>query len=184
MARRMPMTLNVEYRPVVGIPEEFFRVGDDGSLWTKQKPGVGAGTPRKDWRRLAGSLNGTGYLRVSFKVQGVTIHRYIHRIVLEAFVGPCPPGLQCRHLNGIKADNRLANLCWGTVSENRDDEYRNGARPVGSSHPWARLTEADILAIRQRLAAGDRVTAVAAAYEIDRSSIRLIRDRKTWKHAL
>jgi HNH endonuclease/NUMOD4 motif len=30
----------------------------------------------------------------------------VHRLVLEAFVGPCPPGQECRHLNGNPSDNR------------------------------------------------------------------------------
>lgn len=54
------------------------------------------------------------------------ISRNIHRLVLEAFVGPCPPGMLCRHLNGNPADNRLENLRWGTPSENSYDKGRHG----------------------------------------------------------
>lgn len=66
-----------------------------------------------------------GYQRVSL---GNT-QRYVHRLVLEAFVGPCPPGKQCRHLNGDKADNKLTNLAWGTPSENNYDRVRHGTHP-------------------------------------------------------
>lgn len=52
--------------------------------------------------------------------------RYVHRLVLEAFVGPCPKGMQCRHLNGIPTDNRLENLRWGTPSEDNYDRVRHG----------------------------------------------------------
>ncbi|MCR4338868.1 MAG: NUMOD4 motif-containing HNH endonuclease, partial [Gemmatimonadaceae bacterium] len=41
----------------------------------------------------------------------------VHRLVLAAFVGPCPPGQQCNHKNGKRDDNRLANLEWVTPSE-------------------------------------------------------------------
>lgn len=47
--------------------------------------------------------------------------RYIHRLVLEAFVGPCPEGMEARHINGDHQDNRLENLCWGTKEENMKD---------------------------------------------------------------
>jgi hypothetical protein len=46
---------------------------------------------------------------------------YVHRLVLEAFVGEAPSGLICRHLNGIPGDNRLSNLAWGTRAQNATD---------------------------------------------------------------
>jgi hypothetical protein len=46
--------------------------------------------------------------------------------VLEAFVGPRPPGLECRHLDGNPANSVLANLAWGTHSENMQDRVRHG----------------------------------------------------------
>lgn len=42
----------------------------------------------------------------------------IHQIVLEAFCGPCPDGMEVLHGNGIRTDNRLSNLRYGTRSEN------------------------------------------------------------------
>lgn len=50
----------------------------------------------------------------------------VNILMLEAFVGPCPPGWQCRHLNDVPDDNRLENLKWGTPPENRQDSVRNG----------------------------------------------------------
>ncbi len=48
----------------------------------------------------------------------------VHRLVLLAFRGPAD-GLQCRHMNGIRSDPRLANLQWGTAKENRADTIRH-----------------------------------------------------------
>lgn len=50
----------------------------------------------------------------------------VHRLVLEAFVGPCPTEMEARHLNGDRMDNRLENLRWGTKSENAYDKIRHG----------------------------------------------------------
>ena len=44
---------------------------------------------------------------------------YAHHAVLYAWVGPCPKGFECDHLNGITTDNRLENLEWVTPEENR-----------------------------------------------------------------
>lgn len=51
--------------------------------------------------------------------------RHVHRLVLEAFVGPCPAGQEARHLNDIPCDNWLTNLVWGTSKQNRADARRN-----------------------------------------------------------
>lgn len=52
--------------------------------------------------------------------------QYVHRLVMEAFVGPCPDGLEVRHLNGDPDDNRVRNLAYGTHAENALDMLRHG----------------------------------------------------------
>lgn len=54
------------------------------------------------------------------------VHR-IHIMVLEAFVSLRPyPKANGRHLNDIPTDCRLANLEWGSSSDNKYDAVRNG----------------------------------------------------------
>ena len=57
------------------------------------------------------------------------------RVVLEAFVGPPPPGTECRHLNGDYRDNRVQNLAWGTHTENMQDCIRHGRTLAGTGMP-------------------------------------------------
>lgn len=46
----------------------------------------------------------------------------VHRLVMLAFVGPCPYGMQVRHFpDHDPANNRLANLVYGTALENARD---------------------------------------------------------------
>ena len=78
--------------------------GPDGEL---RRP-----TPRKD----------SGHFVIN--LQGKT--RRVHRLVLEAFVGPCPLGMECLHADDDPANNSLSNLRWGTRSENIHDRVRNG----------------------------------------------------------
>lgn len=126
----------VEYRT---LPEhDGYRVGSDGSVWSCwQKFGIlGKGgafsIKTSQWKRLSGSLNQDGYLRVKIKTaSGSRIERLVHQLVLFAFVGPRPAGCESCHNNGIKTDNRRENLRWGTPSENQQDAVRHGTRKTG-----------------------------------------------------
>jgi hypothetical protein len=59
---------------------------------------------------------------------------YVHRLVLSAFVGSCPPGMECCHWDDDKANNTVWNLRWASRSANIKDCVRNG------SHNMARRT--------------------------------------------
>lgn len=48
-------------------------------------------------------------------------------LVLEAFVGLCPEGMECCHQDDDRSNNRLENLRWDTHANNVKDGYRNGA---------------------------------------------------------
>lgn len=47
-------------------------------------------------------------------------------LVLTAFVGPRPDGMECCHWNDDATDNRVENLRWDTRSANALDRVRNG----------------------------------------------------------
>ncbi|WP_082143830.1 HNH endonuclease signature motif containing protein [Nitratireductor soli] len=69
----------------------------------------------------------------------------VHELVLLAFVGPCPPGHECRHLDGDEANNRLFNLRWDTRGNNgRDKKWHR----VCSRY---KLRPEDIIAIKALL---------------------------------
>lgn len=50
----------------------------------------------------------------------------VHRLVLAAFVGPMPEGMEVRHLDDDPNNNSLSNLAYGTRSENMSDRVRLG----------------------------------------------------------
>lgn len=83
-------------------------------------------------RRVEGRIrkltaNSDGYLGVNLCKDGSTRRKRVHRIVLEAFVGPPEDGQECCHNNGDPADNRLENLRWGTAVENAKDKRKHGS---------------------------------------------------------
>jgi hypothetical protein len=72
------------------------------------------------------AVNKWGHLKVTLTVNGVYHQRLVHRLVMEAFVGPCPEGQEVRHLDGHPANNRLENLAYGTRQDNMLDVLRYG----------------------------------------------------------
>lgn len=79
--------------------------------------------------------NEDGYLRAKLTRDAKSKLIMVHRLVLEAFVGPCPDGLEGCHGNGIPDDNRLDNLRWDTHESNMADRDQTGQRnPM--SYTW------------------------------------------------
>lgn len=68
----------------------------------------------------------SGYLQVSLSCGPRLRTARVHVLVATAFHGPCPDGMECRHLDGNPANNRADNLEWGTPGENLRDRIRHG----------------------------------------------------------
>jgi hypothetical protein len=121
------------------------------------------------WRMLKPNVKANGYLQVNLQDTPRPI-RYagVHRLVLEAFVGPCPDGMECRHDNGVRADNRLDNLSWGTHAENMADIERHGTRPRGERHPLSVLTHEMVSWIRESHQPGNEL---ADLLEVSHTSV-------------
>ena len=96
---------------------------------------------------------------------------YVHRAILEAFVGPCPVGQEGRHLDGNPTNNRLDNLAWGTRLENVADTRRHGRLPTGERSGTAKLTESAVLEIR-RLYGKYTLRFLAARFGVSHTAIR------------
>lgn len=108
---------------------------------------------------------------------------FVHHVVLEAFVGPRPVGMECRHLNDIHDDNRIENIVWGTHKENGEDMARNGKVSRGEKSNLARLVKADVLLIRKRYAAGGiSQQQLGELFGISQTQVGRIARRVNWTH--
>jgi hypothetical protein len=122
----------------------------------------------------------TGYVRAQLSFRGQTLSRSVHVMVLEAFVGLRGRGQQTRHLNGVRTDNRLSNLAWGTAKENANDRRIHGTSVRGERHRSAKLTEGCVGRIRDLRRIGVPVREVREYFGVSDCAIRAIDSRKSW----
>ena len=149
------------WQPVRGY-EGLYEVSSHGRIWS-----------HKSGRLLSRSIANTGYQQVNL---GGSV-RHVQRIVLEAFVGPCPPSHEACHANGIRTDNRLANLRWDTRKGNMADASKHGTTNRGERCPTSKLTREQVQAIRT---ASGTQQEIANNYGVSREHIRDIRAGKRW----
>jgi hypothetical protein len=120
----------------------------------------------------------SGHLFVILSKEGKRERFGVHRLVLLAFVGPCPPGQEGLHgPDHNPANNRLANLRWGTRRENWQDAVDIGSRvggQVGLLNVNAKLTAEQVREIR----AATHLTQcqLAAMYSVGASTIWYVRN--------
>lgn len=74
----------------------------------------------------------SGHKYVNIRVDGRQVSFTVHRVVLETFIGDRPDRMECRHLDGDPANNRLENLKWDTRAENTKDRTRHGKHNTGN----------------------------------------------------
>ncbi len=109
------------------------------------------GGPSMVGRPLRPGNTGGGYQMVALYSDLGRFQLKVHRLVLEAFVGPPPPGMpHCAHGDGNPANNRLENLRWDTVQGNLADRAEHGTEITGERNGRAKLSSSDVMAIRAR----------------------------------
>lgn len=151
-----------EWKPVVGFPQYLV------SNWGRVQG------PR---RLLKGQYTDDGYVKVTLCVKGTRTHRFVHRLVLEAFDGPCPDGMETRHKDGVSDNNRLDNLKWGTQPKNYNDRRKHSTCNNGQRGGRAKLTWEQVDKIREEYVPGKRgfgIKSLAKKYEVAANTIQNI----------
>lgn len=155
------------------IPEyQDYRAGDDGSVWSNKSG---------QWIRMKDRPYG-GHRGINLCRNGVKRCFYVHQLIMLAFRGPCPEGLEVAHDNGNPLDNRLSNLRYDTHAGNHADRRRHGTNNAGESNGMSRFTTEQVLAIRQRFASGEKKPVLMADFRASRRAINHILKRERWAH--
>jgi len=162
----------------MGYPK--YKVGNDGSVWSC----CSGGGVYKGWHQLK-SVSSCGRMLVNLNKDGKDKTYAVHRLVLFAFVGPPPSGLEGCHYDGNHKNNQLGNLRWDTPKANEADKKRHGTDNTGERNPSAKLTESDVREIRALYAEKKfSMNGLARKYGVALGTIAPLLHRQTWKEVM
>lgn len=144
----------------------------------------GGGTRISSPRYLKPAVCPSGHLYVCLCKNTVKHNHYIHRLVLEAFIGPCPDGMECRHFpDRDPTNNRLDNIQWGSRLCNSKDKEIHGTKNNGENNKVAKLTRKDVITIRKLRATGIPVHRISRLYpQVKYRAVLNASIGKTWSH--
>lgn len=173
----------LEWRAITGFPA--YRIGNDGTVWSCYCRGGCGSRLTSVWRLINPTKNAGKYLHVCLRrLDGSIRHKVtkpVHVLVLTTFVGPRPEGMQCRHLNGNKEDNRLSNLVWGTATENIHDRTLHGTVLLGEKNHSTKLTREQVRRMRELRSQGRTILSIAKEFRVPLSTTEHVVSRRTWK---
>lgn len=177
------MTNSEQWKAVPGY-EAIYEVSDLGRVKSLSRPAICRGGIRIIRERILKFNFGAqgGYPCVGLYKDGVSRTWFIHQLVMLAFVGPVPDGMEVRHFNGDECDPKLSNLLYGTRKQNRDDGQRLGEIPRGAARWNAKLTESAVAALRLAAQSGESRAAIAQRLGINKMTVGKIIRRETWAH--
>lgn len=125
-----------------------------------------------------------GYLHVALTSDKCYSLR-IHRLVAEAFVLNPDSLPEVNHIDGNKENNNDWNLEWTNRSNNMLHALASGlTSAVGETHYRAKLTENQVVEIRNKYSQGSKQADLAREYNISDRTIHAIVKNKRWKSIL
>ena len=110
---------------------------------------------------------------------GLVKGHFVHRLVLAAFVGECPSGMECCHNDGDETNNHVSNLRWDTHQSNMADKLEHGTHQRGERHGGVKLTEEQAYEIKFGDILGTQ-TEVGALFGVGRTVVCHIRCGRRW----
>lgn len=126
-----------------------------------------------------------GYHRVNLYLNGNMKHYCIHRLVAEHFINNPKVLPEVNHKDGNKANNNVSNLEWITTKGNAQHAYKTNLRyaKLGENCSWSKLTEEQVLDIRERYKIGAfNMRELSEYFQVNKTTIWEIIHRKIWRH--
>ena len=165
-------TDGMRHVPVKGY-EGLYEVDSDGNVYS---------VVQNSHRRkgiLKQYSNGTGYWKVNlYDRNGVCKHKYVHRLVAEAFI-PNPLNLkEVNHKDLNKANCKASNLEWCSRRQNLEHAWKNGMKRTCETHGSSKLNWEAVNDIRTKALSQKEY---AKKYHVAQCTISAIQLHRLWK---
>lgn len=173
------------WKAIKGIPG--YEVSNHGRLrsyWKRNSLGIGKGSKMtlepipQSYKKL--SVGSSGYEQAVLYINNQYKNVRVHLLVLEAFIGSRPKGMDGCHNDGDKHNNHVSNLRWDTRRNNLADAKKHGTAPIGERHGGAKLSSEQVIEIRNTPALNYRE--IADKYNVSYWTIKNIINFKSWTH--
>lgn len=105
-----------------------------------------------------------------------------HRIAWQMYVGPIPDGMHVCHKCDTRACVNPQHMFLGTRDDNMADMAVKRRSAVGSRNKSAKLTESQVMLMRQRFAAGEPIRSLQRAFGVSYSTAHNVTCGNTWRH--
>jgi hypothetical protein len=159
--------------------QSFHRLGDPLAAARRSQSEFGSHVDRQPdgcWL-WTGAVSGDGYGAWHLRGRQVGAHRASY----ELNVGPIPPRLQVLHSCDTPLCVRPDHLFLGTNDDNMADMVAKRRSAWGERNTKAKLSTADVVAIRRRAAAGESQRSLAAEFGVQIVAVNRVIRRVTWK---
>lgn len=158
-------------RPTFGKPLKSL----EKRFWNK----VDRRSPSECWNWV-GALekSGYGYLGNTMRQGAIKAHRLSY----EIHIGKIPAGMCVCHMCDNRQCVNPTHLFLGTRTDNNHDRDRKGRtnKMYGESNPKAKLTNANVVLIREMRNSGMTQQSIADRFGISQNAVSRILNRKTW----
>lgn len=160
--------------------EGFYQVSDHGDVRGVDRM---IGARRWKGKLIAQKVGKRGHRSVRLCRNRKHTFIGVHRLVLMAFVGPCPAMMEGAHNDGNPRNNSLKNLRLDTRTGNFSDMIQHGTKLLGERNHLSKLRKQDIPKIFALSKSSETGRAIAAKYGVTPANISLILRGKTWRGA-
>ena len=123
---------------------------------------------------LSPRIRRDGYSMVGlYDGRGTPKNVQAHRLVAQYFLPPPsnPLKIQVNHIDGNPSNNHVSNLEWVTPKENSQHAVKTGLFPRCGSHHLAKLSDNDVLQIRELYRDGLNQYQIAIKFNVNQSVI-------------
>ena len=121
---------------------------------------------------MATRISERGYVRVPLRHDGRYVGKFVHVLVLEAFVGKRPRGHICKWKNGMRCDSKASNLSWVPRRDAGVISHPDGKAPT--------MAKLDVGQVREIFRSKAGSQDLAKRYGVSPSTIWKIRTGRSW----